>query len=195
MDVPARGVFNEPLLFQTTDPGEALQLYSVNTGIPREFLRGSQCSRPTALLDPNCTFQVSLRVLGGKGGFGSLLRGQGMVARVDNFESCKDLSGKRIRHLNDEIRLKEWKEKNSERKKTEKTRTLPQKRNRPANKHYQIECRGMVSSLKSAISEGLKRGTGGDILAKATETTIRNNEDTIIKKIKFPEMGSNNPSF
>lgn len=32
---------------------------------------------------------------GGKGGFGSLLRASGRVAKTTNFDACRDLSGRR----------------------------------------------------------------------------------------------------
>lgn len=52
--------------------------------------------------------------MGVKGGFASLLRGQGMIVRVNNFEACRDLNGRRIRHVNNEIRLAKWKKKKEE---------------------------------------------------------------------------------
>ena len=52
-------------------------------------------------------------VRGGKGGFGTLLRGQskqaGARTTVD-FGACRDLSGRRLRHVNDEIKLRRWRE-------------------------------------------------------------------------------------
>jgi hypothetical protein len=52
-------------------------------------------------------------IRGGKGGFGTLLRGQskqaGARTTVD-FGACRDLSGRRLRHVNDEIKLRKWRE-------------------------------------------------------------------------------------
>lgn len=51
-------------------------------------------------------------VLGGKGGFGSLLRGAASKAgqkKTENFDACRDMSGRRMRHVNAEKKLKEWK--------------------------------------------------------------------------------------
>ena len=46
-------------------------------------------------------FQVKLRLLGGKGGFGSQLRAQGnkmsSKKRAGNYESCRSLNGQRLR--------------------------------------------------------------------------------------------------
>lgn len=55
--------------------------------------------------------KVELRgsLKGGKGGFGSLLRRIKPKAKDDqNYEACRDLSGRRLRHVNNEQRLKEW---------------------------------------------------------------------------------------
>lgn len=49
------------------------------------------------------------RLLGGKGGFGAMLRGAGRTGKLtDNFDACRDLSGRRVRHQEAEKRLAEW---------------------------------------------------------------------------------------
>lgn len=47
---------------------------------------------------------------GGKGGFGSLLKGGGNFSgqRTVNFDACRDLNGRRLRNVNDAKRLSEW---------------------------------------------------------------------------------------
>ncbi|XP_019186069.1 PREDICTED: protein SDE2 homolog isoform X2 [Ipomoea nil] len=62
---------------------------------------------------------VLLRLRGGKGGFGSLLRGAATKAgqkKTNNFDACRDMSGRRLRHVNAEKRLEEWKAEAEERK-------------------------------------------------------------------------------
>lgn len=59
---------------------------------------------------PSCT--ILLRLRGGKGGFGSLLRGAATKAgqkKTSNFDACRDMSGRRLRHVNAEKKLKQWK--------------------------------------------------------------------------------------
>lgn len=53
-------------------------------------------------------FNLSARLLGGKGGFGSMLRAQGgrmNAQKTTNFEACRDLQGRRIRTVNETKRL------------------------------------------------------------------------------------------
>ncbi|XP_043715812.1 replication stress response regulator SDE2 isoform X2 [Telopea speciosissima] len=60
-----------------------------------------------------------LRLIGGKGGFGSLLRGAATKAgqkKTNNFDACRDMSGRRLRHVNAEKKLEEWKAEAEERK-------------------------------------------------------------------------------
>lgn len=49
------------------------------------------------------TFDIRLRLVGGKGGFGSQLRAQGnrmsSRKRAGNYEACRDLSGRRLRSV------------------------------------------------------------------------------------------------
>lgn len=65
------------------------------------------------------TIYLNFSLLGGKGGFGSLLRGAATKAgqkKTNNFDACRDMSGRRLRHVNAEKRLEEWKAEEGERK-------------------------------------------------------------------------------
>lgn len=56
-----------------------------------------------------CVVRVLFRLLGGKGGFGSLLRGQkGRGKKTTNLDAMRDLSGRRLRHSKAVERIKEW---------------------------------------------------------------------------------------
>ncbi|GAQ82363.1 Telomere_Sde2 domain containing protein [Klebsormidium nitens] len=59
-------------------------------------------------LFPSCTLLA--RLLGGKGGFGSLLRGSQSQKKTTNFDACRDMNGRRLRHVNSEKKLVEWQE-------------------------------------------------------------------------------------
>ncbi|KAL5999007.1 hypothetical protein ACLOJK_009956 [Asimina triloba] len=68
-------------------------------------------------LFPSCALLLRLR--GGKGGFGSLLRGAATKAgqkKTNNFDACRDMSGRRLRHVNAEKKLEEWRAEAEERK-------------------------------------------------------------------------------
>ena len=63
---------------------------------------------PGARLPAGSACSLLLRVAGGKGGFGSLLRGAGTSgAATTNQDACRDLSGRRIRHVEAERKLRE----------------------------------------------------------------------------------------
>ena len=71
---------------------------------------------PVQIDTPQYPF-ASVRVIsclkGGKGGFGTLLKGQSKQAgakRTTDFGACRDLQGRRLRHVNDEIKLRKWRE-------------------------------------------------------------------------------------
>ena len=56
---------------------------------------------------PTCT--LLLKLAGGKGGFGALLRGAANSAgTTTNFDACRDLSGRRLRHVNGEKKIIEF---------------------------------------------------------------------------------------
>jgi hypothetical protein len=80
---------------------------------------GYQISDGSAVSQPDATVNLVLSLRGGKGGFGSLLRGAATKAgqkKTNNFDACRDMSGRRLRHVNAEKRLEEWKEGEEERK-------------------------------------------------------------------------------
>eukprot|EP01118_Nematostelium_gracile_P018627 TRINITY_DN833_c0_g1_i3.p1 TRINITY_DN833_c0_g1~~TRINITY_DN833_c0_g1_i3.p1 ORF type:complete len:120 (+),score=11.62 TRINITY_DN833_c0_g1_i3:90-449(+) len=72
-------------------------------GIPAPMQRLSTSCRELSnshTVSDSVQIQIGLRVLGGKGGFGALLKGQGAAAgqkRITNFDDCRDLNGNRIR--------------------------------------------------------------------------------------------------
>ena len=75
--------------------------------IPLEHLHARQLSASTVTL--------SLRLPGGKGGFGSLLRSMNPKKTLaDNYDSCRDLSGRRLRTVQMEQRMQEWQARQAE---------------------------------------------------------------------------------
>ncbi|OMP08617.1 hypothetical protein COLO4_06292 [Corchorus olitorius] len=109
-------------------PSSKVQVGSVKqriheiTQIPINFqrlIRGHQLDDDSVISQSNATLNLSLRLLGGKGGFGSLLRGAATKAgqkKTSNFDACRDMSGRRLRHVNAEKRLEEWKAEEENRK-------------------------------------------------------------------------------
>lgn len=90
-----------------------------SSSLPFESSGSIQGLKQTICRDPGFAFLVvSCVVLGGKGGFGSLLRGQkGRKKKTTNFDACRDLQGRRIRHARAAERLQKWLENKEEKRK------------------------------------------------------------------------------
>ncbi|WCJ22405.1 Ubiquitin-like superfamily protein [Euphorbia peplus] len=93
------------------------------TNIPIQSQRlissGTQLHDDSIISTSESTLHLLLSLRGGKGGFGSLLRGAATKAgqkKTNNFDACRDMSGRRLRHVNAEKRLEEWKEGEEERR-------------------------------------------------------------------------------
>ena len=56
-------------------------------------------------IGPDATLHLVLRLVGGKGGFGALLRSRARASHTQNFDACRDLSGRRVRHINADKQL------------------------------------------------------------------------------------------
>ncbi|EYB83205.1 hypothetical protein Y032_0340g2984 [Ancylostoma ceylanicum] len=92
----------------TLDP--AIYFCSVDGEIIPDF-----CERVRDL--PNdALFQIHFRLLGGKGGFGSLLRSF-RVNKSTNQLMCRDLNGRRLASIDEEQKLRKWIERAAEREK------------------------------------------------------------------------------
>ncbi|KAG0727692.1 Replication stress response regulator SDE2 [Chionoecetes opilio] len=71
---------------------------------------------PSTPLDGGAVVVATLRLPGGKGGFGSMLRAIGaQIEKTTNREACRDLSGRRLRDINEEKRLKDFISKKADR--------------------------------------------------------------------------------
>ncbi|XP_067131157.1 splicing regulator SDE2 isoform X1 [Centruroides vittatus] len=136
-------------------------------GYPKEILKVIYNGR---YVDNQCTVanngivHISLTLLGGKGGFGSMLRAIGaQIEKTTNREACRDLSGRRLRDINEEQRLKRWIAKKAERereaaerrkKKLERLRCPP--KHDFQDSEYDRERRDMAERIDDALTHGLK---------------------------------------
>lgn len=113
-------VFSLNPLLSTDEVSEEIQSkLSFQTGWPVSRLMVDEASLVSNDTDDhdhgeryiNVRVQSSLR--GGKGGFGTLLRSsarQSGAKLTTDFGACRDLQGRRLRHVNDEIKLRKWRE-------------------------------------------------------------------------------------
>ena len=66
----------------------------------------------------NMIIETRVRLRGGKGGFGNSVRLQQAVKKqTKNFDACRDLQGRRLRKVNQERQLNEWRLKKAEEEK------------------------------------------------------------------------------
>jgi len=112
------------------------------------------------------TIHMLLRLDGGKGGFGSMLRmlGKNTKANTDNVDACRDIHGRRLRHVNSEKKLMEWYAMEDERKAQEE---LEKKEKRVAANDLKREilalekdsvvkdCRAVTADISDAVKQGL----------------------------------------
>ncbi|XP_059476529.1 splicing regulator SDE2 [Neocloeon triangulifer] len=118
------------------------------------------------------------RVLGGKGGFGSMLRAIGaQIEKTTNREACRDLSGRRLRDINEEKRLKNWinnkaeldkEKKEKRRKKLEKMVEEPKIAFKD-NKYEEARSE-MTEKVADALEHGLKAAAGVSGVKRVSST-------------------------
>lgn len=132
-----------------------------SSGFALESNRGSKITSKS-LINNGDTFRICPVLLGGKGGFGSLLRAFGkQITLSTNKEACRDLTGRRIRHVNNERKLKEFMSKQVERskqkedEKKEKAERRRKKRDRIENASHHLFVDPKYDEQKQKISQDL----------------------------------------
>lgn len=146
--------------------------------------------------------QLVLKTFGGKGGFGSMLRAIGaQIEKTTNREACRDLSGRRLRDINEEKRLKNWLEKKKKeeqennkdekfQRKIEKLLAKPKKEFK--DEEYDTARSNLLENISDSVEQGFKKSRGE---TSQTETILSsvglkrkvpdaNGQKTNAKKIK-----------
>uniref|UniRef100_F6QSD6 SDE2-like domain-containing protein n=2 Tax=Ciona intestinalis TaxID=7719 RepID=F6QSD6_CIOIN len=134
--------------------GENSSFYFTKNG--RAFLPGDSVQNGDYLA-------AKFRLLGGKGGFGSMLRALGsQIEKTTNNEACRDLSGRRMRDVNNEKKMIEYvkqkaeKEREKEKRKIEKLEKCLEKPkhffNDPA---YEKSLEQTADNVENALKTGL----------------------------------------
>lgn len=128
------------------------------------------------------------RILGGKGGFGSMLRAIGaQIEKTTNREACRDLSGRRLRDINEEKRLKAWIEKQVKRKeeveelkKKKLEKLCAEPKHEFKDQRYEQERSELTERVGDAVEEGFKAATTTAVKRKLEEDDKPNKRKTML---------------
>lgn len=157
-------------------PGWPLRVFNVEQVPTKEFLVNLLSSAYG--IDPGefwvdnrpgeATLSLRLRLYGGKGGFGSNLRAQGSKMsskrRAGGYESCRDLSGRRIRTVNQTRLISEYIQRKPEmdrrkealiREKMLKAIEAPNRKSIFSDTAYLRTVQETVDSIESAVYDAL----------------------------------------
>lgn len=141
---------------------------------------------PINKLIPGTTYNIHSRLRGGKGGFGSMLRAIGaQIEKTTNREACRDLSGRRMRDVNNEKKMLDYlakkaeKEKEREKKKMEKLERLTQTPKHFFNDpDYEKKVHESIENVDKALEKGLKSHS----VKRKVEKKETNAEEPAMKK-------------
>ena len=116
------------------------------------------------LLTFNCLKQFLICIL--LGGFGSMLKAIGaQIEKTTNREACRDLSGRRLRDINEEKRLKAYLEKLKEQPEDAEAQKIQKKIDKLLSKpkhefkdaHYEKERSDLTEKIDEAVEQGFKK--------------------------------------
>ncbi|XP_026485237.2 splicing regulator SDE2 [Vanessa tameamea] len=180
---------------QCTDVSDLKSIISSQYGVHSDDLfvviNGKKAIDESSLLNSNNVVRIFTRLVGGKGGFGSMLRAIGaQIEKTTNREACRDLSGRRLRDINEEKRLRKWLEGQDERereaverkqKKLERLIAEP-KIKVNLNPEYEKEREELPERVSAAIDAGWQAA------GSSKEGTKRKIEDNQSKNKKKPKL-------
>lgn len=111
---------------------------------------------------PQANIYCRPRILGGKGGFGSMLRAIGaQIEKTTNREACRDLSGRRLRDINEEKRVTAWLDKQNEEErqaKDKKKRKIENLLRMPKHEFKDTEYEEARSKLTEKVYDAIEEG-------------------------------------
>eukprot|EP00045_Choanoeca_perplexa_P023039 m.11869 g.11869 ORF g.11869 m.11869 type:complete len:244 (-) comp9879_c0_seq1:82-813(-) len=132
---------------------------------PADILHAGRRVESVERLPNDALVIIKLPLLGGKGGFGSLLRALGNKRshkETDNIDACRGLDGRRLRHVNDEKKLNGWLAKEEERRaEKEERKAAKLDRMTAVPKHafdhhgFQLEMEDAKDSIGDAVKQAM----------------------------------------
>nr|XP_021190907.2 LOW QUALITY PROTEIN: replication stress response regulator SDE2 [Helicoverpa armigera] len=162
-------------------------------GVPIEDLSATLNGRPVSdsydVTSDNNVVRLASKLVGGKGGFGSMLRAIGaQIEKTTNREACRDLSGRRLRDINEEKRLRKWLEGQEDREKEaaeRKQKKLERLVAEPKievnlNPAYEKERQDLPERVNSAVEAGWQAAGSSNALKRKSD-----NEKAKPKKAKL----------
>ncbi|CAG2166099.1 unnamed protein product [Oppiella nova] len=125
------------------------------------YSNGRRLTDTSQLMDGS-VIAVHMDLMGGKGGFGSMLRAIGaQIEKTTNREACRDLTGRRLRDINEEKRIKEWIKKEAQRKEEMEERRrqkLAKMAAKPKAEFNDLEFERLRSEIPDIVDEALQYG-------------------------------------
>jgi len=138
-------------------------------GIPcheQRLISSCRDLKDSQYISQTCFLNLQLRLNGGKGGFGALLRGAGAKAgqkKITNFDDCRDLNGNRIRHKKNEKKMSDWYASAKEREREEEERKQKLREEEAAKNQYSFDptqyvknSKEISANIENAVEEVLK---------------------------------------
>jgi len=160
--------------------GELRQWASDRAGLPCPSLLRLKCGMRDlacdgmALAEVDMSVHAMLRLPGGKGGFGAMLRTAGTKGiKTTNFDACRDLNGRRLRYVNQEAKLREWEaqaEERKQKKQAAKDAARPSKPSSNIARFDDDEYDEMLQTTRDSVAEAVA-AAGAAASSSAADST------------------------
>ena len=174
-----KNIFLRTMIISLSIPGEnGYEIYSLDPiDASRLLFKIRDRSRISSMSTVGSVTFISISVaqFGGKGGFGKLLRSQKSLGKnTTNFDSCRDLEGRKLKRTRREAKIESLKEKESESDKNRKVEPSEPKSAVMLDDKYIKQLAAINEAKQEAVAHGLK----------AVSSEPPSTSEPVVKKIK-----------
>eukprot|EP00188_Purpureofilum_apyrenoidigerum_P002808 Plantae.Rhodophyta-Purpureofilum_apyrenoidigerum.ctg287.p1 GENE.Plantae.Rhodophyta-Purpureofilum_apyrenoidigerum.ctg287~~Plantae.Rhodophyta-Purpureofilum_apyrenoidigerum.ctg287.p1 ORF type:complete len:422 (-),score=59.57 Plantae.Rhodophyta-Purpureofilum_apyrenoidigerum.ctg287:359-1567(-) len=171
--------------------GSVLRAVAEDVGVENELVlyllhNGRVLSAEEVLRDGD-VLRLRIRLPGGKGGFGNMLRGQGTGKKTTNFDACRDLNGRRLRLGNNEERLAAWNQRQQEAAASREPRNMqngsPDIREGGETSFDAEKFEEKLTGIESRVNEALSKGLEIENEFREKGPENRSLEDELIEAV------------
>lgn len=193
--MPSLVIFENNYLtgLECTDVSSFKRDISQKHGVPIDDLFATLNGRPVSdsydITASDNVVRLATKLVGGKGGFGSMLRAIGaQIEKTTNREACRDLSGRRLRDINEEKRLRKWLEGQEDREKEAMERKQKKLERLLAEPKIQVNMTPAYEKERQDLPERVSSAVEAGWQAAGSSSTLKRKSDNEKAKPKRAKL-------
>jgi hypothetical protein len=146
-------------------------------------INGKNLSNQSIILQEITFINANIGLLGGKGGFGKNLKSNGNKLsrkKNSNVNACRDLSGRRIRHVNNDKILEEWDKNNNKKEEIKEEVKKDDSKIKEMISKETKELKKMEEEMASAFKKAIEKKKDQNKITKPNNTVEKKKKNLFL---------------